>query len=82
MTTTSEEEECPEGGESCQRMLEIGKTIHSAKLDLTRTVGAVEQHEYKWHTVVLDVFRVVMSLEDRVIRAGMMGMISNYVVLG
>ena len=64
---------CPpdEGSKPLKQALDIGKTINRGTLDLSTSDEHGLVHEYRWDSVALDVFRVIIAKEDREIRSGL-----------
>ena len=61
--------------------LDIGKTIHRATLDLSCCIDAVPiVHEYRWSSVELDVFRVLLAYEARMRNLGVSAVFSTAVM--
>lgn len=67
----------------CKQTLEVGKTVHRATLDLSTAPDDPSQHEYRWQSVDLDVFRVILAREARFARRGVRRLVgpSSAVVL-
>lgn len=62
--------------EQCLRSLEIGSMIHRATMDVSITDDEFKQHQYRWMSVELDVFRTLLTFEERVSRTGLRAMVS------
>lgn len=60
----------------CLRSLDIGSMIHRATMDVSITDDELKEHQYRWVSVELDVFRTLLTFEERVSRAGLRAMVS------
>lgn len=60
----------------CLRSLDIGSMIHRATMDVSVTDDEFKQHQYRWMSVELDVFRTLLTFEERVSRTGLRAMVS------
>lgn len=56
--------------------LDIGKLIHRATMDVSITDDDPREHQYRWTSVDLDVYRVLLAYEERVSRSGLRAMVS------
>lgn len=60
----------------CLRALDIGSMIHRAVMDVSITDDENKLHQYRWKSVELDVYRTLLTFEERVSRTGMRAMVS------
>lgn len=66
---------------TCIKSLDIGKTIHRATMELSCCMDVEPvAHEYRWGSIHLDVFRVLLSYEQRTQSQGMSAIISTAVM--
>lgn len=64
-----------------KQALDIGQTINRGTLDLSVSGGGRDVHEYRWETIYLDVFRVIIAKEDREIRSGLRAVVGRTMVV-
>lgn len=62
--------------EACLKALDIGSMIHRATMDVSITDDEFKQHQYRWTSVELDVYRTLLTFEERVSRSGLRAMVS------
>lgn len=60
----------------CLQSLDIGNMIHRATMEVSITDDEFKQHRYKWMSVELDVYRTLLTFEERVSRSGLRAMVS------
>lgn len=64
--------------EPCLKSLDIGSMIHRATMKVSITDDDDKQHQYRWTSVELDVFRTLLTFEERVSRSGLRAMVSPH----
>ena len=71
LSTPEEEEDQAKACKPLKQALEIGQTVNRGTLDLSKSDENGLVHEYRWDSVDLDVFRVIIAKEDREVRSGL-----------
>jgi hypothetical protein len=71
LSTPEEEEVQAKACKPLKQALDIGQTVNRGTLDLSKSDENGLVHEYRWDSVDLDVFRVIIAKEDREVRSGL-----------